>query len=313
MVDYAVKNDVKNIICGGDVFDSRTFQRLSHLKCWERCLELFRLNNITCYCNTGNHDKSLYNSKDNFIEPFKYHPALKLFSELTDIELNGKNVTFSPFFTDSMLENQLTNHVGSDVLIGHWSCDGSTYLGKTDKNKSLNKKLLSKWSKVFLSHYHNYHEVTKNIIHLPSLIQDNYGEDNMKGFSVIYDDLSYKVIKGDFKEFRKIVINLDTTTLEEIKDFIKTDKNSSNKIRYEITGEETKLKSFDKSIFNGTGIDVKMKYDKKYDFNKPRKLPKVNEIYGEEDVRVQFKVFCKDKGYDFKFGKTLLDKFFKKK
>lgn len=314
MVNYAVKHNIKNLICGGDVFESRSFQRLSHLKCWEKCLKLFKTNNLMCYCNTGNHDKSLYNSKDNFIEPFKYHPSLRLFSDIETISLNGKQTTFSPFFTDKILCDQLTKKEGCEVLIGHWSCDGSTYLGKTDKNKVINKSLLNKWNKVFLSHYHNYHKVSENVTHLPSLIQDNYGEDNLKGFTLIYDDLSYEIIKGSFKELKKVELKIDDISIDELKKMISIEKGKDQKTRFEFYGSKSKLDALDLSIFEDSNIDVKLKYDKNYEFNTiDRKEPLSIEVYREGDIKKEFEIFCKNKEYDFDYGKALLDKFLKEK
>lgn len=314
LVKYCVENGVKDIICGGDVFDSRSFQRLSHLKCWEKCLDLFKVNGITCWCNTGNHDKSLYNIEDNFIEPFKYHPSIKLFSNITNVKINGKNVTISPFFEDKILCKQLEEIDGCEVLIGHWSCDGSTYLGKVDENKVINKKLLSKWDRVFLSHYHNHHEVNGNTTHLPSLLQDNFGEDNNKGFSVIYDDLTYEIIKGKFRELVKVVVDINETPIKELKEKIDLYKNSDSTVRFELSGDESKLKSINKSIFSDFGIDVKLKFNKNYTLEVDKnKKTVLKEVYKESDIRKEFKKFCDNRGYDYSFGLDLLNKFLKDK
>lgn len=312
LVEYANIIGVKEVICNGDIFDSRSFQRLSHLKCWERCLELFKVNEMVCHTNVGNHDKSLYNKEESFLDPYKYHPSIKLYPKISDIKISGIDFTISPFFEDKMLCEQLEKHSGGKVLVGHWSCDGSTYLGKVDENKVINKKLLSKWDKVYLAHYHNYHDVNENTTHLPSLLQDNFGEDNIKGFSVIYDDLSYELVKGVFKEFKKVSIDLNTQTIENLLKLIKEEENSDKVVRFEITGDDSKLKSIDKSMFVDTGIDLKLKYDKVFDIDETKfKLPKAKERYTKSDIREEFKIFCKKKSYDYTFGLNLLNKFLK--
>lgn len=314
LVDYANNLGVSEVICNGDIFDSRSFQRLSHLKCWEKCLELFKINNIVCHTNVGNHDKSLYNKEESFLDPYKYHPSIKLYPRISDINICGVNFTISPFFEDKMLCEDLKLHNGSNVLVGHWSCDGSTYLGKTDQNKVINKKLLSKWDKVYLGHYHNYHEVNENTTHLPSLLQDNFGEDNIKGFTIIYDDLSYEVVKGKFKEFVKVCIDINETSIKEVSKKVKDYENFEGVVRFEITGDDSKLKSVDKSIFTDFGIDVKLKFDKKYTLEQnEEKKPILNEVYNEVNIRNEFKKFCEDKGYDYAFGSNLLNNFFSNK
>jgi len=312
MVSKCNELGIKEVILNGDIFDSRSFQRLSHLKCFEKILELFKVNGILCHTNVGNHDKTVYSSYESFLDVFKYHPAMELYKEIQDINIQGVDITISPFFPDKMLCEQLEKHNGTDLLVGHWSCDGSTYLGKTDENSAINKKLLSKWGHVYLGHYHNYHDVNENTTHLPSLIQDNFGEDNIKGFSIIYDDLSYEVVKGVFKEYIKVLIDLNTETLDNIKELIKVHKNSLNVIRFEISGKDELLKAFDKSLFSGTGIDYKMKFQKHYESSVEIKMPKVTEYYDEKTIRDEFKVFCKNKNYDYDFGLSLLNNFFKK-
>jgi len=88
------------------------------------------------------------------------------------------------------------------------------------------------------------------------------------------------------------------------------EQNSSNVVRFEFTGEDTKLKSLDKNLFSNTGIDVKLKYDKKYDFDNDSKTPLIVEQYGKKDIESEFKTFCNNKGYDYEFGSTLLKQFF---
>ena len=41
MVDYAVENNIKNLIFAGDLFDSRTMQRLKVLQTFDKMLDLF--------------------------------------------------------------------------------------------------------------------------------------------------------------------------------------------------------------------------------------------------------------------------------
>ena len=69
-----------------------------------------------------------------------------------------------------------------------------------------------------------------------------------------------------------------------------------------------------KSLFTDRGIDVKIKYDVKYDYTDNNlTLPSVVEEYGEDQVREAFKVFCDDKGYEHKDGILLLNEFLKNK
>lgn len=313
MIEVANEMKIKKFIFAGDLFDSRSFQRQSILLTLDKILNLFLLNDIESYFIPGNHDKTTYASYDSFLDTFRHYPNFNLYTSLSVIDIEGVSVTMLPFFSDDMLIPMLKEAKPSDVLISHFEMAGSTNLGRASEKTTINKELLSKWKKTYLGHYHNHHEITKDIVHLPSLRQANFGEDNNKGFSVLYDDLSYDVIRGNFSEFLKINIDLNSITTTELKQLIKTYQNSSDVVRFEFTGKESKLKALDRSMFQDTGIDIKLKYDAKYDYDEDDLVyPTITEMYQESDVKDTFKQFCEDKGYDLKIGQALLDEFFNK-
>jgi len=313
MVDYANKNQIERVIFAGDLFDSRSFQRQEVLLTFDTMLSLLGENNIELDIIPGNHDKTLYASYDSFLDIFSHYPNVNLWRDISDIYIDGVTITLLPFFSDDMLIPKLEEHVGGDVLISHFEMAGSTHLGRTSEKKSINKKLLSKWRKTYLGHYHNHHEITKDIVHLPSFRPQSFGEDNNKGFSILYDDLTYKVIKGRFKEFNKVKIDLNTISPIDIEQLIKTHENSLNTIRFEFVGDDSKLKALDKSRFKDTGIDVKLKYKAKYDFEDDNiVIPRPITKYDKVQIKDIFKKFCEDKGYDFKKGEMLLSEFLNK-
>lgn len=312
LLKYASVEGITDLIFAGDLFDSRAFQRQSVLQAFDEILRMIQEAKCTLYIFPGNHDKTIYASFDSFLDVYRHHPSVVFNRELSIIELDGISITLLPFFADDMLIPMLENAQGTDVLISHFEMAGSTHLGRSSEKSIINKELLSKWNKTYLGHYHNHHEITKDIVHLPSLRQSNFGEDDNKGFSVLYNDLSYSLIQGDFKRFKKIVIDVDKTNQSKISELIKKYQNSPDTIRFEFVGSESKLKSLDKKQFNDSGIDVKIKYEVQYDFDSESLvLPSVVEHYGEEQVRDAFKGFCDEKGYDHQEGVELLNNFLK--
>ena len=313
MIKYAVKNEVSDLIFAGDLFDSRSFQRQSVLQAFDEILRLINKAGLTLYIFPGNHDKTVYASYDSFLDVYRHYPNVVFNRELSVIKLDDVTITLLPFFSDDMLIPMLEEAEPTDVLISHFEMAGSTHLGKVSVKSTINKKLLSKFTKTYLGHYHNHHEISKDIIHLPSLRQSNFGEDENKGFAVLNKDLSYELIKGDFKSFKKITIDINKTTAKQLKELITIHENSSDTIRFEFVGDESKLKALDKSLFNGSGIDVKIKYDVKYDYKDDQlTLPTVIEHYGEEQVKDAFKSFCNEKGYEYQEGIVLLNEYLKR-
>ncbi len=311
MVDYAVKNKIKNLIFAGDLFHSRTQQRLKVLQTLDKILDLFEANGLTLYLFPGNHDKTLYDSPESFLDVYKHHPCVKFNRELKNIVLDGVSIDLLPFFSDDILIPTLEKAKGADILISHFEMAGSNHLGHVSTKTTINKKLLSKWNKVYLGHYHNYHEITKDIVHLPSFRQENFGEDNIKGFSLLYNDGSYELIKGEFKEYLKISINLKEATSKYINKLIETYKDSNKVVRFEFNGTQEQCKALDKSQFKNTGIDIKLKY--KEVFEDEIKIPsKIIEKYNKNQILDSFKEFCSDKGYDYKEGSSMVKEFLNK-
>ena len=189
---------------------------------------------------------------------------------------------------------------------------GSTHLGNVSEKANITRKMLKKWKMTYLGHYHNTHEITKEIVHLPSFRQNNFGEDNNKGFTVIYDDLSYKVIKGRFKEFYKLSIDIDTVTSKEIDSLLELHGGSSNIVRFEFYGDESKLRALNKTKFKEANIDVKVKYESIFEVDAFVK-PTMIKVFDEKSVQERFEKFCEEKGYDWEEGVALLNKFLKKK
>ena len=311
MVDYAVENNIKNLIFAGDLFESRTMQRLKVLQTFDKMLDLFHVNGLTLYLFPGNHDKTLYTSADSFLDTYRHHPCVKFNRELKNIVLDGVSIDLLPFFSTELLVPMIEKAKGCDILISHFGMDGSNHLGHVSKNTSITKKLLSKWNKVYVGHYHNYHEISKDITHLPSFRQESFGEDNVKGFSLLLRDGSYELVKGKFKEYLKISIDLNESSNKEITNLIELHSNSEQTVRIEFSGTQGQCKAIDKSQFKGTNIDIKMKYSEVYE-NDIIEPSKIIEKYSKDQILGSFKDFCNDKDYDYKEGENMIKEFLNK-
>ena len=308
LLQYAKLHNIDKLIFAGDLFESRTFQRQNILTTFDKMLNLVYESGCTLYLFPGNHDKTEYASFDSFLEGYRFHPNVIFNKELSVIDIEGVSITLLPFFADSMLIPMIEEAKGTDVLISHFEMKGSTHLGSVSEKSSITRTLLKKWKKTYLGHYHNTHEITKDIVHLPSLRQNDFGEDSNKGFSVLYNDLSYEIVKGRFKGYTKIIIDVDKIDAKGIRSLIKTHENSEDTVRFEFKGEESKLKAIDKAQFDNTGIDVKLKYDVKYEASTEH-VPLLIKQYDKVQIVDIFKSFCSDKGYSAECGMKYLDKF----
>lgn len=311
MISYLLEHNLKTLVFAGDFFHSRSNQTESVLNAANEVFRLIHQAGIRHILIPGNHDRTSYFSFSSFLDVFKHHPGVELYTELTHLEIEGIKVTLLPFFDDSILVPMIEQSEGSQMLISHFDMQGSTHLGKVCEKASITKRTVKKWDKVYLGHYHNTHEISKDIVHLPSLRQSSFGEDDNKGFTIIYDDLSYEIVPGVFKRFNKLVLNIDELSNDDIKELISIHSNSSDTIRFEFIGEETKLKALDKEQFLGTGIDVKLKFQKKYKVEDAVK-PELIKKFDRGQIEESFKEFCEEKDYSYKEGVVMLNEFLNK-
>lgn len=311
LVNKMLKIGLRTLVFAGDFFHSRSNQTESVLNASNEILKLINQAGIRHILMPGNHDKTSYFSYSSFLDICKHHPGVELYTKTTNLEIEGISITLVPFFDDSILVPMLEEAEGSDILISHFDMQGSTHLGKVCEKTSITKRTVKKWDKVYLGHYHNTHEISKNIVHLPSLRQSSFGEDDNKGFTIIYDDLSYEIVPGVFKKFNKLVLNIDELSNDEIKELISIHSDSSDTIRFEFIGEETKLKALDKEQFLGTGIDVKLKFQKKYKVEELVK-PELIKKFDRHQIEESFKEFCVEKDYSYEEGVVILNEFLNK-
>lgn len=312
IISEMVRLELNEMVIAGDVFDSRSMQRQSTLLTLDKVFDMFHKAGITIHLFPGNHDKSVYESKDSFLRVYKHHPAVTYYENPTLINIAGISIFIVPFFVEETLVKILKEGQRADLLISHFDLNGSSHLGRVKSGSKISASMLKKWKKTYLGHYHNRHEVTENVIHLQSLFQRDFGETSDKGFTVIKEDLSYEVIRGHFKEFNKIVVDLDKTTTNELKTLIKLHQNSQDVVRFELIGTDEKLKAINKKQFSDVGIDCKVKYKEVYDIENVE-LPKLPEKYSVDNIEEDFEVFCEEKELDVKKGKKHLNKFLKRK
>lgn len=305
---------LKRCFCLGDVFDSRIAQKQEVLSTWDEILDAYDKAGIEVVCIRGNHDSSDYKSSNSFLKPYKHHPNFRLVDDIDIIEEEGYLFGCIAYYDENIwierfeeLKECILDQKKNEKLIclGHMEITGSSNLGHVTENK-LKPSSFKDFDMTFLGHFHDQQELNEKVIHLGSLIQNNFGEDEQKGFWIINSDLSYELIPSKGKKYKKQVIDLDTMTFKQADKLIKDlkTKNPDDYVRVELTGGQDTLKSIDKKVYQELGIDVKLK----------AKELEVNEVEVAEEVKVltnndivsKFKDWCKENDYNYKEGFNIL-------
>lgn len=306
-IQLAQERGVDTIIWLGDVFDSRTSQSQELLTMVDSILNMYYLAGLTIHCIPGNHDKTDYGSDKSFLTVFKYHPNFHLHETPDVVDFGSVKFWFMPFYRqDVYLDRfQMYMPLGRCVLFSHTAISGSINNDGSKVESSINASLFKGFEKVFLGHYHNRQQPAKNIFHLPSVQQNNFGEDENKGFTVLYDDLSFELVKSVFKPYREIVVDARTVTSEELAELSKSSVDGVN-LRLTFTGDQQAVKKIDRKKFATVGINVQVKYDD-IDVEDTGEQQGVVVLDGSS-ISELFEEFCKEKGYNYAKGYELLKK-----
>jgi len=294
------------IVVLGDVFDNRGTQRLSTLLAIHKIINLLEKNGVVMILIAGNHDKPVYKNEESWLNLYDFNSDyFRIVTDLFETTIGDVKISFLPFFEEEITLEKLFSAEGGDILFAHLELNGSTIHGVESEGKPISSEDLTKWNKVFLGHYHDKHDVRYWIHHLPSLYQRNFAENEDKGYTLIYDDLSFEHIQSEFKLFKTFKIDLNSDGPEVLKDVLKQAKNNDSNLRIEVLGTEEKVKAFKKDKFIEAGFDVKTKY-KEIEFTD--ETTEDGAVLNKEDIQEAFTEWCEREGYNVEFGKKYLDK-----
>jgi exonuclease SbcD len=314
--ELAKSLEVKYIGCLGDVFNSRIAQREEILTAFGRILDIISSYDLELWLIPGNHDKTVYTGFDSFLNPYKHHPCLKLIDKAGGIPFNDIYLHFLPFFSEEVWLNQfdeLCKYIvkgGVDskhILCTHIAVNGSMNNDKTVVSCGIKTSMFKDFFKVFSGHYHDPQTIGTNFYHLPSIQQNNFGENTDKGFTVLFQDGVHETVKSKFKEYLKVKIDLDVATAEDLTALKKKYKGNDNNIRFEFIGSESLLKSLKKEDFTSLGIDVKTKVkeiEADIEFSESEEVVE----HTKDTIKDEFVKFCEKEGLDLNKGLKYLNK-----
>lgn len=304
--ELAVKLGVRTLFCLGDIFDSRKSQELVVLTAFKDILYIMESYNLKLVAIPGNHDKVNYASDHSFIDSFLHHPAFEFHSDVYLTNDYGFPSAFVPFWEESILEEKLKQVPDGYTVFSHFGTNASVNNDGRKHESLLTISSLKRFKMVYLGHFHNTHAPSKNVLHIPSIKQNNYGEDNKKGFTVILEDGSSYFQKSKFKEYRIYTFDIDKNSKKEIDGFVAEYANSEDNIRLEITGSQSKLKSLKREMFTNNGIDLKTKAKEVTEAIESVITDEVVE-FSAEKIKEKFKTFCEEKEYNYEEGKYYID------
>lgn len=268
-IELCLKLNIKYIKHLGDFFTSREAQPKHVLI---QAYEIFAMiTNAGLHLDImpGNHDKTDLEANDSYLTIFHEYidhlidEPINCFWHVNDSLFNDLNIIWIPYYKErgSYLQklNDATEFINKNkknILLTHISINGVQNNDGSSQENEIKQELFKAYHKVFVGHFHNQQQ-TKNIYYIGSSYQANYGEDNIKGFTILYNNGDHEFVKSKFPEYTKIKIKVEDMTNAKIKELSKQKDN----VRVVLVGESTKLKAFNKENLLDLGIDVKFESD----------------------------------------------------
>lgn len=287
-----------------DFFDARAAQPLRTLKKAQEIIRYVNEAGIRLYIIPGNHDKDELDSDDSYLDLYKLeiNYGEKETGNLIESEtssfffVNEKfyqklNILWLPYYKENgsyrkRLEDlsKFIQEGKKNILLTHVAIDSVKNNDGTLVSNNLKTNLFKKFDLVLVGHYHNYSQIADNIVYIGSAYQANFGEDDKKGFTILYDNGEIEFIQSEFPKY--IHVKIKATDKKTLAKYQKYSLNGDN-VRITIVGTEEEVKAIEKMNF--AGIDVK--YDKQE--NNFEDLNDELIIFNRENIKKSFNEFRK--------------------
>jgi len=215
------REGITTVIDMGDTFDSRKGVDFSSLA-WAKDNYYDRLQRMGCEIHTivGNHTAYYKNTNDvNAVDLLlREYDNVKIYSEATDIKVDGLNILLIPWINSENEEMtlQAIDKSKSKVAMGHLECKGFRIHRGFVMDKGTDVKTFGKFDRVYSGHYHTRSDDGK----------------------IYYLGNPYEMYWNDISDTRGFHI-FDTDTLEH------TPIDNPHKMFYNIYYEDTNHQTFD--------------------------------------------------------------------
>lgn len=264
------KLKIKKILHGGDIFTARIAQPLSVLIAWDNIVDLVRGAGLKITSIVGNHDKTDQEANDSYLDLFHDTDVFDVvFSNgmvVLDDDVRMYMLSYFKEGGDRYIKSLsdlagTVEHNKRNFLLTHTAVNSVRNNDGSEVENGIGQELFKKFDKVFIGHYHNQSQIGDNIFYIGSAYQSNFGEDDQKGFTILYSDGSHEFMKSEFPEFIKMKLDVLDVTAGLMSQLTEIQRNNKDHVRVVLTGDSSKLKAFDRAIFSDIGIDVKLEAD----------------------------------------------------
>lgn len=304
--------DIKRIYVGGDIFTTRNVQHLMPLLTVMRCLERTTLKGIETTIAFGNHDCPVYGEKDSWCDVLGYVDGVKIVNDFMITSVGDVAFAMIAYFPEETMMvgklKELDNMLGElgvecydTVLYLHSGIHGA--LGDMDIPNEMPQEPLQKYRKVLCGHYHNRTTIPEtNIEYIGSSRAHNFGEDEEKGYTLLYADGSTSFVKNEVNT-RYVT---EDVMLDNLSDW-KSVYDEQYKVRLRIHCKAAEADTVNKEELISRGANkIEFVTEKLKAIESSQS--EMDERFDNKNLQIEYKSFCKEKDIDSRFGMDYLTK-----
>ena len=306
-IDICRKMDVKEIAIGGDLFFSRAAQTLDVLLAVHDALLTAAEHGIHVTIAEGNHDKVNQENERGYCHVFDQHSNVLVCDEYVSLPL-GDDCRFvlhmmGYFPEDGSFCTRLDRLKGEaldpkrlNFLYIHEGINGAL---AQPNDKELPAKIFEEFDKVFVGHYHNRTIIDKTRIeYIGSSRQHNFGEDEEKGYTVIYTDGSHEFIKNQANtRYRVIDVAAERAGLHLMDELREIDADGRYKVKVRVHAPQAAMKSVAKAALLDAGA-TKVELIADDEEMLEVAASSLFEKFDSHRIRETYEEFCREKQID---------------
>lgn len=312
------KMGVKQIAIGGDLFLSRASQTLDILLTIHDCLLTAAEHEIRVVLANGNHDLVNQEAVRGYCHIFDQHPNVLVADNYITLPIGDGQYALLhmiPYFPEDgsftqKLSEVRQNSIDSkkkNFLYIHEGINGALSM---PSEKELPANIFDEFERVFVAHYHNRCVIPKTRIeYIGSSRQHNFGEDEQKGYTVLYNDGSHEFIQNR-ANVRYKVIDIDADKVDihltDLLDELKETGRYRTKVRVHATS--AKASSIDKAKLLEAGaskVEIITEDSEQADVA----TSSLFEKFDSRKIRETYTEFCREKEIeDVELGLSYLSK-----
>lgn len=307
---------ISDIVIGGDLWQSRSAQTLSTLMAVRQAIIKATKAGITLTIAEGNHCKVDQESILGYSHLFSEYPNVYVVDDYTVIDI-GKNVSLyimSYFPENGSFTERLKDIVENDfdseqynILYIHEGINGAL---STPNEKELPTSIFKDFDKVLVGYYHDRCVITNtNIEYIGSSRQHNFGEDEEKGYTILFSDGSYEFVKNQVNTRYKVMeLNGSQPSSVIVDKLQKAKADELYKIKVRITCDSTSVGTIDKRKLLEAGA-TKVEIVAEESSVTSTASHALDKKFDKSGIKQEYTTFCADKGIsNIEMGLAYLDK-----